>query len=927
MKCTKCGLDNHTIKGCYEIIGYPEGWVHKGRKKDSTRASFASAQSSEETASEPPSGTSGSKALATSGTSCTSSLTCNRSWIIDTGATDHMTSSFTGLHSTKPSSQTHITSANGTTSQVMGEGSLSLTSSLSLDHVLVVPSLDYDLLSVPQIIDYLNCTLCFWPLYCLFQDLLTRTVIGCGTRRGKLYYLDLTEDSSTRLSQTHHVKGDESIRMKKIWLWHRRLGHASFGYLKLLFPDLFSQFAESDFHCETCILAKSHRISYPLRLNKSSLPFMIVHSDVWGPSRVPTISDFKWFMTFIDDCTRMTWVFPLKQKSEVTAKFKLFYQYVATQFDKKITTLRSDNGGEYVNHDLHTFLSQHGIVHQTTCAYTPQQNGVAEHKNRHLLEVVRASLFEARMPHHFWGEALCSAAYLINRTPSSTLQYQTPFQTLTTLLPMPSTPNLEPRLFGCVAYVQVYPHQRGKLDPCALRCVFVGYAATQKGYKCFHPPTQTMHVTADVTFHESEFYYSGGVSEHPLQGESSIFAEDTQSIQIQQTVLEQSVSEQPATVVQQDQELLETPDDGSYNFPPTTVPSPIIQSGPEDSPQVTEHLNSNLSILHESSHTGNTGYQLPIHTTRGIPRQQYDPDPKTKVKYPIANHVSLHSLSLSCASFVCQLSTVSIPSNVQEALKDPKWTQAMNDEMEALQKNSTWNMTILPKGKRTVGCRWIYTVKFKADGTIERYKAKLVAKGYTQTYGIDYGETFAPVAKINTIRILLSLAANLNWPLHQFDVKNAFLHGNLEEEVYMDSPPGCKMGPNTSNMVCKLRKSLYGLKQSPRAWFGKFSKSMKDFGYKQSNSDHTLFLKHKKGKVTALIVYVDDMVVTGNDPVEKAALQHHLANKYMRTLRAKSIIPNPISLLSNQLSTVIPYNTKDQKDFTSVVMRFRVVVE
>ncbi|KAI5324577.1 hypothetical protein L3X38_033650 [Prunus dulcis] len=550
MKCTKCGLDNHTIKGCYEIIGYPEGWVHKGRKKDSTRALFASAQSSEETASEPPSGTSGSKALATSGTSCKSSLTCNRSWIIDTGATDHMTSSFTGLHSTKPSSQTHITSANGTTSQVMGEGSLSLTSSLSLDHVLVVPSLDYDLLSVPQIIDSLNCTVCFWPLYCLFQDLLTRTVIGCGTRRGKLYYLDLTEDSSSRLSQTHHVKGDESIRMKKIWLWHRRLGHASFGYLKLLFPDLFSQFAESDFHCETCILAKSHRISYPLRLNKSSLPFMIVHSDVWGPSRVPTISGFKWFMTFIDDCTRMTWVFPLKQKSEVTAKFKLFYQYVATQFDRKITTLRSDNGGEYVNHDLHTFLSQHGIVHQTTCAYTPQQNGVAERKNRHLLEVVRASLFEARMPHHFWGEALCSAAYLINRTLSSTLQYQTPFQTLTTLLPMPSTPNLEPRLFGCVAYVQVYPHQRGKLDPCALRCVFVGYAATQKGYKCFHPPTQTMHVTADVTFHE---------------------------ISVQQR----------ATVVQQDQELLETPDDGSDNFPPTTVPSPIIQSGPEDSPQRT----------------------------------------------------------------------------------------------------------------------------------------------------------------------------------------------------------------------------------------------------------------------------------------------------------------------------------------------------
>lgn len=129
--------------------------------------------------------------------------------------------------------------------------------------------------------------------------------------------------------------------------------------------------------------------------------------------------------------------------------------------------------------------------------------------------------------------------------------------------------------------------------------------------------------------------------------------------------------------MQQDQELLETSDNGSDNFPPTTVPSPIIQSGPKDSLQVTEQLNSNLSTLSESSHTRNTGYQLPPHTTRGIARQQYDLDPKTKVKYPIANHVSLHKLSLSCASFVCQLSIVSIPSNVHEALKDPKWTQAM----------------------------------------------------------------------------------------------------------------------------------------------------------------------------------------------------------------------------------------------------------
>ncbi|RVW78160.1 Retrovirus-related Pol polyprotein from transposon RE1 [Vitis vinifera] len=143
----------------------------------------------------------------------------------------------------------------------------------------------------------------------------------------------------------------------------------------------------------------------------------------------------------------------------------------------------------------------------------------------------------------------------------------------------------------------------------------------------------------------------------------------------------------------------------------------------------------------------------------------------------------------------------------------------MNEEMKSLQKNETWELVECPPRKKPIGCRWIYTVKYKAD------------------------ETFAPIAKINTVRVLLSLAANLDWPLQQFDVKNAFLHGELSEEVYMDLPPGCMVSEKQCQKVCKLKKSLYGLKQSPRAWFGRFTKSMRAFGYRQSNSDHTLFLK------------------------------------------------------------------------------------
>ncbi|KAM2554686.1 hypothetical protein TB2_018787 [Malus domestica] len=193
-------------------------------------------------------------------------------------------------------------------------------------------------------------------------------------------------------------------------------------------------------------------------------------------------------------------------------------------------------------------------------------------------------------------------------------------------------------------------------------------------------------------------------------------------------------------------------------LPSSTVPHD--QSAPEHNQQVTDQSNS-IEIVPESSQIESTNYQLPPRKSRGIPKLLYDPDPRAKVKYPIAIHVSLHRLSTSCEVFVNQLSTVSIPCSVKDAMKDPR-TRAMNEKMEALQKNSTWELTNLPKEKKSVGCRWIYTVKFNADGTIERYKARLVAKGYTQTYGIDYGETFAPVAKISNIRVLLSLAANLD---------------------------------------------------------------------------------------------------------------------------------------------------------------------
>ena len=221
-----------------------------------------------------------------------------------------------------------------------------------------------------------------------------------------------------------------------------------------------------------------------------------------------------------------------------------------------------------------------------------------------------------------------------------------------------------------------------------------------------------------------------------------------------------------------------------------------------------------------------------------------------------------------------------MPRNIQEALGDPNWRLAVFEEMNALKKNDTWEMVELPKGKKVVGCKWVFSIKSKADGSVERYKARLVAKGFTQTYGIDYQETFAPVAKINSIRVLLSLIVNSNWPLHQLDVKNAFLNGDLEEEVYMSSPPGFEERCGNGR-VCRLKKSLYGLKQSPRAWFERFGKVIKRYAYIQSQADHTMFYKHSNdGKIAILIVYVDDIVLTGDDCDELAKLKKKLAEEF-----------------------------------------------
>jgi Reverse transcriptase (RNA-dependent DNA polymerase) len=203
----------------------------------------------------------------------------------------------------------------------------------------------------------------------------------------------------------------------------------------------------------------------------------------------------------------------------------------------------------------------------------------------------------------------------------------------------------------------------------------------------------------------------------------------------------------------------------------------------------------------------------------------------------------------------------------------------MQEEIKALAKNKTWDVVQLPQNKKPVGCRWIYKIKYNSNGSIERYKARLVAKGYTQTYGIDYKETFALVAKMNTIRVLLSVVVNLDWKLYQMDVKNIFLQGTLEDEVYMNLPPGHPK-ENDKNLACKLNKSIYGLKQSLREWYAKLRSALVSFKFKVSNSDHSMFFKHNTQSTIIVLIYVDDIIITGNDTNEIYNVKKFLQRKF-----------------------------------------------
>jgi histone deacetylase 1/2 len=384
----------------------------------------------------------------------------------------------------------------------------------------------------------------------------------------------------------------------------------------------------------------------------------------------------------------------------------------------------------------------------------------------------------------------------------------------------------------------------------------MGFSPQHKGHKCLDGQGR-VYISKDVVFHELKFPYMS------LFGTTSTTSE----------TLHNSLGYPAQLHFPSQTETVPTSPDNSN----TTIPisqsqhSPQHQNTPDSSTPINfntpnspnDQLNHNSSIPHNTPQT--TSPLSPSQTNELITQpisSQSTPQPPPNISHHNNHHMITRGKTgnLKPKVFLTEVA----PQNVKLALSNSRWLQAMQSEYKALMDNHTWTLVPLPAHRKAIGCKWIFWVKENPDGSVNKFKARLVAKGFLQTAGFDFTETFSPVIKPVTIRIILTLAVTYKWQVQQIDVNNAFLNGVLQEEVYMQQPAGFEAADKS--LVCKLHKSLYGLKQAPRAWYDKLTQALLQMGFVKSRCDPFLLVQSQKGYCTYVLIYVDDILVTGSSP-------------------------------------------------------------
>lgn len=705
-------------------------------------------------------------------------------WYVDSGCSNHMSSAKSMFRELDESAKSKVRLGDGKQLEVEGKGTIAITTEQGntklLYDVQYVPKLAHNLLSIGQLLNS-GYSVLFENGACLIQDRNSKeTVAKIAMGKNKMFPLDL----SRHVNRVLIVKGDEDAK-----LWHLRYGHLHTQGLKLLQSKEMvlglPKTGEIEL-CEGCIYGKQSRGSFPSgKAWRASECLELLHADLCGPMKTVSLGASKYFLLITDDFSRMSWVYFLKAKSEAFESFKIFKAMVEKQSGLYVKALRTDRGGEFLSNEFITFCEEHGIRRELTAPYTPEQNGVAERKNRTVVEMARSMLKARGVPNRFWCEAVATAVYILNVSPTKAVMNMTPLEAWRGKKPYVS----HLRIFGCIAYALV--DLRTKLDDKSAKCVFIGYAAQSKAYRLYNPLTGKIIVSRNVVFDEE-----AGWSWERREVNNNV----------QQTI----------------------GFDGSEE---------------ESNEQVNAHTPSTPSTPSSQNSWSSSS-----------------PSPSSSLSSSSSNSGPRRYRSLTDVYEACDFALlVTDPTKFEEAEKEVEWKSAMNEEIRSIEKNETWRLVNLPEGKNVIGLKWVFRTKFNTDGSIQKHKARLVAKGYAQQEGIDFEETFSPVARFETVRLVLALAAQWKLKVFQLDVKSAFLNGDLQEEVFVEQPLGfVKTGEE--GKVYKLQKALYGLKQAPRAWYSKIDSFFLQNEFERSENEPTLYVKKGTNGFIVVCLYVDDII-------------------------------------------------------------------
>ncbi|KAM1546338.1 hypothetical protein ACFX10_046560 [Malus domestica] len=686
---------------------------------------------------------------------------------------------YRGLVGSKPLSNGEmvVRVGNGTkiSAKATGTYMLNLPSGevLELKNCLYFPSCIKNLISISKLLrdghsvlfDKMSCTL-----------YLNDRIISHGNMIEGLFHLE-TNDGMHCIASRNTSKpkrAREEVNQEK--MWHLKLGHVNLEKIHKMSKDGYIHPLGNDRMgtCECCLKGKMTKSPFTGKGERSTEILGLIHTDVCGPMSTTSRGGFSYYITFTDDHSRFGYVYLMKYKSESFERFKEFKNEVEKQTGKQIKILRSDRGGEYLSNEFLDYLKECGIISQWTPPRTPQLNGVSERRNRTLMNMVRSMMSSVDLPVTFWGYALYTAAYLLNRVPSKSVS-QTPYEIWHGR--KPSLKHI--KIWGCEAYVKKL--EATMLEVRSVRCYFVGYPKETMGYEFYHPDDQKVFVARIAKFLEDEFVLKGTISKQMEINE---------------------INNEPQTSTRH-------------------IDNPIPETlAPRRSERVSK------------------------------PPKRYGLDNDFDELYLLGDNETKKDLR-----------------DYTEAMSDidsKRWQEAMKSEMDSMYQNQVWTLVDPPEGIVPVGNKSVFKRKIGVDGNVETYKARLVAKGYRQREGIDYEETFSPVAMIKSIRILLAIAVYHDYEIWQMDVKTAFLNGYLEEELYMTQPEGF-VSKSEKTKVCKLQRSIYGLKQASRSWNIRFDTEIKTFGFTQNEDDNCVYQKVVGDAVVFLVLYVDDILLFGND--------------------------------------------------------------